>query len=591
MGIRKMAAFFGLAVVILMGLCACGAPSDSKFTVGKVEPVAYENLAHIYVPETGIVNPPTVVQTLDSETGFPDAERTPAVCILEIDEALNITEGEKILTTVQTFMDLYRDRVIPAFWISSSEEADALIAYLEEQEITDAYVMADSEQAQLVYRVRTQYRRIQGALRFESIDGEQARRDALITANNALAMVICTPQHLSLEDTAWFNTRLVSVWAETEAVQEVYRAIASGYNGVICRDTDTVYDVYESITKTTVSGISTVIGHRGTYDYLENTIASFRKAYEEYGCPAVEMDLRLSRDKQIVVMHDDTVDRTTDGTGEVSDLSLEQLKQLQVSFGGNGDTDEIPTFEEVLQAFQDEDLVLVCHIHIYNSGMMDQFKELVKQYGYEDRVIAFLTFKGRLDYNYKNLTGGFAFASATEESLLSSEDPVQVVENFTKNMLPFHFQPLFFDYVNDTDPDIDHENPAFYYQMCARGFLNWHSTTTGEEYMQQLLLTGNGASAALVNEPQLTGNYYYALQVGDQEYKVGEKIELRADAIGQLGVQEVSCDYIQVAGSELSGDTCSQPGSVTVVCVAQMTTDLGTAYQIFSEPIEITFSE
>ncbi|HID07521.1 MAG TPA: glycerophosphodiester phosphodiesterase, partial [Armatimonadetes bacterium] len=71
-----------------------------------------------------------------------------------------------------------------------------------------------------------------------------------------------------------------------------------------------------------------VIGHRGfSARYPENTLLSFRKAVE-LGVDGVELDVRLSKDGMAVLMHDATVDRTTNGIGAVADLTWEQLRTL-----------------------------------------------------------------------------------------------------------------------------------------------------------------------------------------------------------------------------------------------------------------------
>jgi glycerophosphoryl diester phosphodiesterase len=85
------------------------------------------------------------------------------------------------------------------------------------------------------------------------------------------------------------------------------------------------------------------IGHRGAMGYApENTLASFAKALE-LGADGVELDVRLCRSGELVVIHDRRVDRTTDGSGWVSEMTLEELKALRVK-GGEG----IPTLDEVL---------------------------------------------------------------------------------------------------------------------------------------------------------------------------------------------------------------------------------------------------
>lgn len=88
-----------------------------------------------------------------------------------------------------------------------------------------------------------------------------------------------------------------------------------------------------------------VVGHRGACTLVpENTLPSFRAALE-IGVNELELDLRATRDGQVVVIHDASVDRTTDGTGLVSELTFEQVRGLDA-----GDGAQVPTFAEVLDA-------------------------------------------------------------------------------------------------------------------------------------------------------------------------------------------------------------------------------------------------
>jgi glycerophosphoryl diester phosphodiesterase len=87
------------------------------------------------------------------------------------------------------------------------------------------------------------------------------------------------------------------------------------------------------------------IGHRGVMGVEpENTLRSFVAA-ERAGLDAVELDLHLSKDGALVVMHDAEVDRTTDGSGPVADHTLAELRALDAGLG-----ERVPVFEEVLAA-------------------------------------------------------------------------------------------------------------------------------------------------------------------------------------------------------------------------------------------------
>lgn len=86
-----------------------------------------------------------------------------------------------------------------------------------------------------------------------------------------------------------------------------------------------------------------IVGHRGVAGYAcENTLASFHKAIE-LKCDRVELDVWLSADNQLIVMHDSTVDRMTQGHGLIHQLTLEQIRALRMKSG-----DHIPTLQEVI---------------------------------------------------------------------------------------------------------------------------------------------------------------------------------------------------------------------------------------------------
>ncbi len=99
-----------------------------------------------------------------------------------------------------------------------------------------------------------------------------------------------------------------------------------------------------------------IIAHRGfRARYPENTLAAFRAA-EAAGALGVELDVALSRDRQVVVIHDDTLDRTTDGSGPVAGLTLSELKLLDAGAGFHPRFagERIPTLAEVFDALGDE---------------------------------------------------------------------------------------------------------------------------------------------------------------------------------------------------------------------------------------------
>ncbi len=98
--------------------------------------------------------------------------------------------------------------------------------------------------------------------------------------------------------------------------------------------------------------MTTVFAHRGfSGNYPENTFLAFEKAVET-GCHGIELDLHLTRDNVLVVIHDETLDRTTDGSGWVRDYTYDQLRRFNAAVrfpGCEGLFEPIPTLREYFQ--------------------------------------------------------------------------------------------------------------------------------------------------------------------------------------------------------------------------------------------------
>ncbi len=112
------------------------------------------------------------------------------------------------------------------------------------------------------------------------------------------------------------------------------------------------------------------VAHRGASgNYPENTLLAFQKALE-IGVDEIELDLYLTKDDHLIIMHDSTVDRTTDGTGAISDLTLTEIKALDagVGFGKQFRGEHVPTWEEALELVQGK---VGLNVHLKEGGDPD----------------------------------------------------------------------------------------------------------------------------------------------------------------------------------------------------------------------------
>lgn len=140
--------------------------------------------------------------------------------------------------------------------------------------------------------------------------------------------------------------------------------------------------------------------HRGCSQcYPENTITSFTKAMEIPGLAGIELDIQLTKDGELVVIHDERVDRTTDGIGFVRDYTLKELKTLHIHTGKE-EPEHIPTMREVLDLLEpslkayisDENTGIRLNIELKTGvypypGIEQKITDLVHEYGVEDAIV------------------------------------------------------------------------------------------------------------------------------------------------------------------------------------------------------------
>lgn len=142
-----------------------------------------------------------------------------------------------------------------------------------------------------------------------------------------------------------------------------------------------------------LAGAPLLVAHRGGSRLApENTMEAFRDAVVRWEADMLEMDVRLTRDGEVVVIHDAAVDRTTDGTGPVSSFTLEEIQALDAgyrfvdpegkpSFRGQGVV--IPRFEDVLEAFPHMRL----NVEAKEPQVAGPLVELIHRHGARDRVL------------------------------------------------------------------------------------------------------------------------------------------------------------------------------------------------------------
>ncbi|MDF2608401.1 MAG: glycerophosphodiester phosphodiesterase [Bacillales bacterium] len=133
-----------------------------------------------------------------------------------------------------------------------------------------------------------------------------------------------------------------------------------------------------------------IFGHRGASSiYPENTLIAFEECVR-LGVDGIELDVNLSKDNELIVIHDETLDRTTTGKGQVHDLTLEEIKKFKVLDSKTSQLYDIPTLREVFEVFKYNNLLI--NIELKNNIIKYQFLEeltiqLIREFNFESRII------------------------------------------------------------------------------------------------------------------------------------------------------------------------------------------------------------
>lgn len=133
--------------------------------------------------------------------------------------------------------------------------------------------------------------------------------------------------------------------------------------------------------------------HRGcSQRYPENTLLAFEKAAAIQNLTGIELDIQLTKDGQLVVIHDEKVDRTTEGIGFVRDYTLIELKRLHI-YADINSSQEIPTMEEVLDLLEPRckkgmkiNIELKTSVYPY-PGIEEKIVELIHRRGLQESIV------------------------------------------------------------------------------------------------------------------------------------------------------------------------------------------------------------
>lgn len=201
------------------------------------------------------------------------------------------------------------------------------------------------------------------------------------------------------------------------------------------------------------------IAHRGASAYYpENTMAAFRGALK-MEADMMELDVLLSKDQEVVVIHDNTLKRTTNGKGRVADKTFEELQKLDAGswFKQKFSDERIPHLREVLELAKDS---IAVNIEIKTEAVTDRAEggieekalQLVRELGMEDQVI-FSSFDYRALQHLRQLDPNIPTAVLYNKQESPDAGPAQLADSLQANVFNCSYRQLSMEWMNDASRD------------------------------------------------------------------------------------------------------------------------------------------
>ncbi len=286
---------------------------------------------------------------------------------------------------------LAKNNCIPGFAIKTQAQADAVVSAMNSTGIKDVFIASDDSEI-LVY-ARNKKNILRAVLVLEELPTALTSKEAdeirRAVRSAGATSVIVGGDYFTKQAVKELQELAVAVWAVCTTETQTVSAVSAGVNGIVTEDAKAsaalINGLFEdfSMTRTPI-----IVGHRGNPNQApENSLLGFITAYNN-GADVVEIDIYLSKDKEVVIMHDTTIDRTTNGSGTVTNMTVEQLKQYNLKYiNGRISEEKIPTLRELLDVFKD---INDCRIFVEVKGSdvntVIEACKVIEEYDMEDRV-------------------------------------------------------------------------------------------------------------------------------------------------------------------------------------------------------------
>lgn len=524
---------------------------------------------------------PTIIQKVQTAS---DAIPNASQVFYQLDKSLNLNDltGKKI-TTLKEYLADSTHRTIPVLQINDEATLTSLKNISQSIDLED--ITLTSSNPDLLRTAHSILPTIRTALDLRSTTLGNSRAELLSIArqtNQANARIVILPASLATkENVGYIQKLLVTVWVDSSAttVNDAANIIVSGANGIMASNSDVFNNVLRQFPRYTLLRKPLIIGHRGVPSLEdENTLEGLKESVR-LGVDAVENDIYVTTDNHLVIMHDDSVDRTTNGQGNIEDMSLAQVKQLATKPKGY----KIPTLGEFFVELKNNKNVMhFVELKSSNEKIVAQLKKEIEEYGVDDQIVTISFIPDQIKRMKTILPGvstGFLTDAPNSGSVLKDARTVmQTTQGYTSTFNP--------SYGNVTS--------ALMEAVKHRGITFWPWTVNDETAFKKLYVAGT--YGLTTNYAQYASKYVVDLKTATTATaKVGQAMNISAQLTTQEGAKSTANanQFVILAGAPTytvngSNLTFKAKGTAYVLPGYRYNIDSTYNYTIFSTPVKVT---
>jgi len=567
-----------------IGLSAAGVILKVKNIQVSEQLTALPNLANKVIQvqdiQSNVALAPTMIQKVENTSSPLNSANQ---LYYQLDEQLNLINqnGQNIGTLAQYLAQPQRN-TISVLDIQTPKTLEALKLLGKTQDISDITLSSKSDDLlkaahQIVPMVRTSLDLSAEKLK----DNHKSLSEIIRRSNQAYARIVVLPQSLANKSSVSFIQRhLMTVWIDSSTTQpqQVAQILTSGVNGVITTQSTLFSSVLKQFPKNTLLRKPFIIGHRGVPSLEdENTLESAQHAVA-LGADIVENDIYLTKDQQLVVMHDATVDRTTRSTGKIEEMTLAQVQQLKSKNKGY----KIPTLAEYFSSFKhNPNFVLMIEMKSADPQLVPKMQDEIKKYQVENQVVT-------TSFNIDQVARAQTLLANIPRGLLVGSMPKNYNNLVNAKQINADVQTYNSSY-----------NPAYRADLIAlleitkhRGISFW-PWALSDEVFKKLYIAGT--YGITTNSAQLYSQYMVDIQVPQTiKAQVNQAVQVTAQLTQQdqtQSSQEIS-NFLVLSGSpkyELKNGqlSFSEKGTAYILAAYKYQIDPQNFYHIFSAPMKV----